>query len=144
MTYFSMVIGTAAAGAVFGILAAYLLAWLMQDGYEGWGGLLGAVLGLAFGYPVGVFIGVIIFRNLLHYSGSLIFGLIGVIAGGILPFVLAEPLGVNNYTGLMWAFIILSSPLLGTIGFNISKKAVSNNPALSDGSNDTIDIDGQP
>lgn len=139
-----MVIGTAAAGVVFGILAAYLFSWLMQDGYDGydgWGGLIGAIVGMAFGYPVGVFIGIAIFKNLLHYNGSLVSGLIGVVVGGLLPFILAEPAGLNNYVGLMWAFIILSSPLLGTLGFNLRKKAT---PTLPKDFPETIDRGGQP
>jgi hypothetical protein len=118
--YVTMIIGTSFAGFVFGILAAFLMALLLQDG-DGWGGLIGAVLGLAFGYPFGVFIGILFFKKKLRYEGSLLFGLIGTVVGGVLPFALAEPLGLNNYTDLLWAFIILSAPILSTIGFNLKK-----------------------
>jgi NhaP-type Na+/H+ or K+/H+ antiporter len=144
LKYVAMIIGTAVAGAVFGILAAFLLSWLMQDSAGGWGGLVGIILGLAFGYPVGVFLGMVIFKTLLRYNGSLILGLIGVIVGGALPFILAEPLGLNNYADLLWACIILSSPLLGTLGFNLRKKSARQSSVSSAGQSDAIDIDRQP
>ena len=123
LRYIGMVIGIAVAGGVFGVLSALLLSWLMQDGAGGWGGLVGVILGLALGYPVGVFLGIVLFKGLLHYNGSLILGLTGVILGGALPFILSEPLGLNNHGDLLWLFIILSSPLLGTVGFNLRKKS---------------------
>ncbi|MDD4923897.1 MAG: hypothetical protein PHF74_03555 [Dehalococcoidales bacterium] len=138
-----MIIGIAVAGAVFGILSAFILSRLMEDGYAGWGGLVGAIMGLAFGYPVGVFLGIVIFKRLLHYKGSLILGLVGVIVGGALPFILAEPLGLNNYTDLLWACIIISSPLLGTVGFNLRKKTTQNSSVSSASQSDTIEPDGQ-
>ena len=144
MNYVAMIIGSAVAGALFGILSALLLSWLMRDGYAGWGGLVGAIMGLAFGYPTGVFLGIVIFKTLLRYNGSLILGLVGVIVGGALPFILAEPLGLNNYTDLLWACIIISSPLLGTIGFNLRKKSSENSSVLSESSSDAIDSTGQP
>ncbi len=130
LKYIGMVIGIAVAGALFGVLSAFLLSWLMQDGSGGWSGLVGAILGLAVGYPVGVFIGIVIFKTLLHYNGSLLLGLVGVIFGGALPFILAEPLGFNNYGDLLWTLIVISSPLFGTIGFNL-KRARSNPEVLS-------------
>jgi hypothetical protein len=68
------------------------------------------------------FIGMIIFKKLLHYNGSLLLGLIGVIAGGVLPFVLAEPLNLNLDPNLLWASIILGSPLVGTAGFYLRRR----------------------
>jgi hypothetical protein len=79
LKYIWMVIGTAVAGGIFGVLSALLLSWLMKDSSGGWGGLVGVILGLALGYPLGVFLGIVIFKKLLHYNGSLILGLIGVI-----------------------------------------------------------------
>ncbi len=128
-----MVIGTAVAGGIIGVLAALLLSWLMQDEAGGWGGLVGVIMGLALGYPLGVFLGIVIFKKLLRYNGSLILGLIGVILGGALPFILAEPLGLNNHGDLLWLFIIISSPLLGTAAFNSRKKSGKKSPALPEG-----------
>ncbi len=129
--YIWMVIGTAVAGGIFGVLSALLMSWLMQDGSGGWGGLVGVILGLALGYPVGVFLGMVIFKKLFHYNGSLILGFFGVILGGALPFILSEPLGLNNHGDLLWWFIIFSSPLLGTIGFNLRKKSPKDSASLS-------------
>ena len=127
--YVVMVLGVAIVGALFGVLSAFLLSWLMQDGAGGWAGLVGAILGLAFGYPVGVFIGIVIFKKVFRYNGSLLLGLVGVIFGGALPFILAEPLGFNNYGDLLWTLIVISSPLFGTIGFNLRKKSAGENPS---------------
>ncbi len=143
LKYIGMLIGIAIAGALFGIFSAFLLSWLMQDGAGGWGGLVGAILGLAFGYPVGVFLGIVIFKKLLHYNGSLILGLIGVIVGGALPFILAEPLGFNSYGDLLWGIIIVSSPLMGTIGFNLRKKSAQESSVSSTSQSDTIDAGGR-
>jgi hypothetical protein len=118
----AMIFGIAVAGVILGILSAIILAALLKDGYEGWGGLIGIVMGMSIGYPVGVFIGLVIFKKFLHYNGSLLFGLIGVIIGGVLPFLLAEPLSLNLNTTLLWTFMILCSPVLGTAGFYLGKK----------------------
>jgi hypothetical protein len=131
LKFIGMVIGTAVAGGIFGVLAALLLSWLMKGEIDGWGGLVGVIMGLALGYPLGVFLGIVIFKKLLRYNGSLILGLIGVILGGALPFILAEPLGLNNHGDLLWLFIIVISPLLGTIGFNLRKKTSKESASLS-------------
>ncbi len=104
---------------------------------------MGLILGLAFGYPIGVFLGIVIFKTLLHYNGSLILGLIGVIVGGALPFILAEPLGLNNYADLLWGVVIISSPLLGTIGFNL-KKTAQKTSISSSSQPEAVDSDRQP
>ena len=139
-----MLLGSAITGILAGILGAVILSALLSDGYAGWGGLVGAIMGMAIGYPVGVFIGLVIFKKLLRYSGSLLFGLIGVIVGGILPFVLAEPLSLNLNTNLLWAAVIISPPLLGTIGFNLRKKSAQKSSVLPESSSGTIDSTEQP
>ena len=134
-----MLIGIAVAGALFGVLSAFILSRLMDGGSGGWGGLIGVIMGLALGYPVGVFIGIVIFKTILHYKGSLLLGLVGVIVGGALPFILAEPVGLNNYGDLLWAVIIISSPLFGIIGFNLRKKSAEQSTALPENISDTVD-----
>jgi len=114
----------------YSVFSAFILSRLMDGGSGGWGGLIGVIMGLALGYPVGVFIGIVIFKKVFRYNGSLLLGLVGVVMGGALPFILAEPVGLNNYGDLLWAVIIISSPLFGTIGFNL-KRARSNPEVLS-------------
>jgi hypothetical protein len=118
-----MVLGTAVTGILFGLLASLILSRMLEGGYAGWGGLVGALMGMAFGYPAGVFIGIILFKKLLHYSGSILLGLAGVIIGGILPFVLAEPLSFNLNPDLLWATILLGSPIMGTAGFYLKRNS---------------------
>lgn len=134
-----MLIGIAVAGGLFGVFSAFILSRLMDGGSGGWGGLIGVIMGLALGYPVGVFIGIVNFKKVFRYNGSLLLGLVGVVMGGALPFILAEPVGLNNYGDLLWAVIIISSPLFGTIGFNLRKKSAGENPSSSNGSLDTPD-----
>ena len=130
LKYIGMLIGIAVAGGLFGVFSAFILSRLMDGGSGGWGGLIGVIMGLALGYPVGVFIGIVIFKKVFRYNGSLLLGLVGVVMGGALPFILAEPVGLNNYGDLLWAVIIISSPLFGTIGFNL-KRTGSNPEVLS-------------
>ncbi len=144
MYFGGMLLGSAITGILAGILGAVILSALLSDGYAGWGGLVGAIMGMAIGYPVGVFIGLVIFRKLLRYNGSLILGLIGVIVGGILPFVLAEPLSLILNTIFLWAAIIISPPLLGTVGFNLRKKSTQKSSVLPEISSGTIDSAGHP
>lgn len=125
-----MMLGSAITGLLVGLLGAAILSALLSNGADGWGGLVGVIMGIVIGYPVGVFIGLFIFKKFLHYNGSLLFGLIGVIIGGILPLVLAEPLRLNLNANLLWSAIFISPPLLGVIGFYL-KRTDSKSQTLS-------------
>jgi hypothetical protein len=120
--FISVVLGTAIIGIILGILGAVIGANLLEDGFAGWGGLVGAIMGMSIGYPIGVFAGLITINKLFHYPGSLLIGLIGVILGGVTPFLLAELSGVNLNADLLWVLILLSPPVLGAIGYHLKVK----------------------
>jgi len=111
----------AAAGAVFGFLAALVGSWLLSDGYTGFGVIVGAMAGLVIGYPFGVIIGIFIMDKIVHYRGWILAGAIGAVLGGVIPIAFAEVFGLNNNPDLLWALILLLPPLLATAGFRIPK-----------------------
>ena len=121
VVFSGMVIAIAIIGAIFGFLAALIGAQLLQDGADGFGGLVGALAGMVIGYPIGVAIGILIINKLIRYRGSLLFGAIGSIIGVVFIIGLAEPLGINNNPDLLWALILLLPPFLGTIGFYLNR-----------------------
>ncbi len=116
-----MVIAAAFIGAVFGFLAAVISAQLLQDEATGSGGLAGALAGLIIGYPIGVMIGIFLINKVLRYQGSLLLGAIGGIIGALIPIALTEPTGLNNNPDLLWVLILLLPPLLGTVGFYLTR-----------------------
>jgi len=118
-----MILGTALVGFVVGGLLALIGGLVIRGGLFGLGSLAGAVVGLLIGYPIGVITGIILFRKLFKYQGSLAYGVLGSLLGAAIPIILAEPLNVNITA--LWVFItfFIFSPVLGSIGFYLGKKA---------------------
>lgn len=116
-----VVLGVAVVGLLLGILAAVGGSFLLQDDLAGFGGIVGAIAGFVIGYPIGVIIGLLLVRRLFHYRGSLWLGAVGSILGGALVIGLAEPLGLNLNPALLWASLLVLSPLLGAIGFHLKR-----------------------
>ncbi len=48
-------------------------------------------------------------------------GILAAFVGGALVIGLAEPLSLNLSPGLLWASLLVLSPLLGTIGFHLKR-----------------------
>jgi len=117
----AMVIAIAIIGVIFGFLAALIGSQILGDGGGGFGGLVGALAGMVIGYPIGVVIGIFFINKVLHYRGSILMGIIGAVLGGVLPVALAELLGLNNNTDLLWALILLLPSLFGAIGFHLGR-----------------------
>lgn len=121
--FIGMVIVTAVTGFVFGALAAFIGASVLQGDLAGFGDLAGALTGMIAGYPIGVIIGIILVNKLLHYKGSVLFGSLGSLCGVALTIGIAEPLNLNLHTDLLFASFFLASPLLGILGFRLRRKS---------------------
>jgi hypothetical protein len=117
-----MVILTAVTGLAFGALAAFIGASVLHGDLAGFGELAGALTGMVAGYPIGVIVGIILVKKLLHYQGSIMFGSLGSLCGVVLTIGIAEPLNLNLHPDLLFASFFLASPLLGTLGFNLRRK----------------------
>ena len=116
-----MFVGISISGLIFGFLAAFLGVQLLEGEIAGFGSLVGAIAGMMIGYPLGIAIGMFLINKFFHYPGSLLFGFIGVILGAIIPFVLSEPLSLNNSPDILWIIIIILPSLFGAIGFHLRR-----------------------
>ena len=117
--FVGMVIGIGIVGIIVGIAGALTGAFIMKGQLFGFGDLAGALMGLIVGYPIGVMVGIILINKVLHYRGSLLFGVIGSILGAFLTMGLAEPLNLNLNPNILFGVFFLSVPLLCTIGFRL-------------------------
>lgn len=115
--YAQMVLGIGLIGLAFSILSALLLGNLMEDGGAGFGSLVGGILGLVVGYPVGTVAGIYIFKRFLKRRGSLLLGAVGCFVAVVLTIGLAEPLNLNLDPNILFALFFLLVPVLGTVGF---------------------------
>jgi hypothetical protein len=117
-----MVLGTAIAGIVIGILGTLIGAWLVGgNDFGGFGELVGALLGMVFGYPAGVILGLVIMRYAFHRKGSVLLGAAGVVVGMALFFLLSEPLGLNLEPVFLWSVLLGLPPVMGTAGFLLGR-----------------------
>lgn len=125
-TIFMLVLlGTALTGIAAGLGGAFLMSYLLRNGFSGWGRLVGALIGIAAGYPSGVIGGQIILSRIFHCSGSLVTGVAGAVLGAVLVILLAEPLRLNINASLMFGTFSLMTSLLGTLGY-LRRRADSN------------------
>jgi hypothetical protein len=120
VAFFSMTLGTALSGLALGALTAFVLSRLIGDDFAGWGGLVAVGIGMAIGYPAGVVVGQVVARFVLHYPGSLLWGMIGVMVG-VSPLVIGEIWPVLLPAGSAVLILVLC-PLLGTIGYFLGKQ----------------------
>lgn len=98
------------AGAIFGLFRM-----------TGLDSLAGGFIGLIIGYPLGVIIGIIWVNKVLHYYGSLLFGVIGSILGTLVAVGLEEPLKLNLEPTILFGTFFLGVPLLCVLGFYLRK-----------------------
>ena len=117
----SMIIGTGVVGLILGFSGALIGIQMLKGELFGFGELAGALGGVIIGYPLGVIIGVILVNKVLHYNGSLVFGITGSCLGAAITIGLAEPLNINlNPNSLFTAFFLLV-PILATICFHLRR-----------------------
>jgi hypothetical protein len=122
MSFLTLLAGTAATGLVLGFSLAFTLSQLLKNQVAGWGGLVGALTGLAIGYPLGIIVGQAIFRRKFHYPGSPTPGAIGAIAGAWIPLGIAELAPLFLSPTLIWPAFFLLPPLLATMGYRLKRR----------------------
>jgi uncharacterized protein YacL len=117
--FVGMVLGTAVSGLRLGFGATFLLSFFLKKNIGGWGDLVGAVMGIVAGYPLGIIIGQVIIKKGFHFEGSLLLGVTGVILGVALVMLLAEPLHLNANSYVLFGTLFILTPLLGTFGYHL-------------------------
>jgi hypothetical protein len=116
---------------VGGIAVGLLCAWgggrlgaiIGRSSPTGWGDLVGAVLGIFFGYVVGVTLGVYAAGRLLKRPGSFWLALAGSILGGALAALLVVLLRLNQNTSLFGYALFFGSLALALVGYNLRRRA---------------------
>ena len=121
-SFFWMALAAAFGGfmmAIPGILiGAQLIAANSLGGFED---LVGAIMGMVVGYPLGAVLGILVFSRVFKYRGSVWLAALGAVAGVFLVFGLAEPLNLNANSNLLLGSFFLLTALLATWGFHLKK-----------------------
>lgn len=118
---FGVVLGS---GVVFGGVAC-LITWGITLG-DPYGGLYAILFGILIGYPIGVIIGIVLVNKLLHYRGSLVFGILGAIVGGVIAYFALQYMivaAMGPTIGLIGQILVFAGPpLLGTLGYCLRRR----------------------
>lgn len=118
---FGVVVGSA---LVFAFVAGLItLGVMIGDVYAG---LTALVVGIVVGYPIGVLIGIVLVNKLLHYQGSLVFGILGAILGGVIAYFALQYMivaAMGPTIGLIGQILVFAGPpLLGTLGYCLRRR----------------------
>ncbi len=116
-----MTIGLGIIGIVFGLVGALIGGKVLGGDSFGFGALGLALGGIIIGYPVGIIVGIISIKKILHRRGSLLLGILGSIFGAVITLVVAEPLNLNSNPNLLFGVFFLSIPLFCLVGFFLRK-----------------------
>ena len=115
-----MAIGLGVIGFAFAVLGALIGGRVLGKGADFMAlGLV--VIGLIVGYAVGIMVGIISLKKVLHQRGSVALGLIGSVIGAVLPLVLADPLRLNSNTDLLLIVFLISVPVFSLAGFLLKR-----------------------
>ena len=116
--YLAVLAGLAVLGILIAVAAVAIAAAVLRAGSSAGFGALGIVIGAAIiGYPLGVICGIVLVNKLLKLPGSLGLGVAGSLLGPAVILVLLEPAGLNTNPTLMLSSYLISSPVLGTVGY---------------------------
>ncbi len=116
-----MTIGLGITGIVFGLLGALIGGKVLGGDSSGFGALGLALGGIIIGYPIGIIIGIVSIKKILHRRGSLLLGILGSIFGAVISIALAEPLNLNSNPNLLFGVFLLSVPVFCLIGFFLKR-----------------------
>ena len=121
-SFFWMTLAAAFGGfmvAIPGILIGERI--LEENSLGGFEDLVGAIMGMVVGYPLGAVLGILVYSRVFKYRGSVWLAGLGAAAGVLLVFGLAEPLNLNASSDLMLGSFFLLTPLLAAWGFHLKK-----------------------
>lgn len=116
--------GMMLAGAFIGFLLAVpgilVGAWALSgNDAGGFEELIGAIMGMVFGYPLGVVLGIWIYARIFKYPGSVWLALAGAVMGVVLIFGLAEPLNLNSNSDVLLVSYFTLTVILATWGYHL-------------------------
>jgi hypothetical protein len=117
--FVGMVVGLGLFGGILGFIAAAIGAFLLKGELAGFGALAGGIAGFIIGYAVGVIVGLVLMNKLLHFRGSLLFGILGAAAGSALVAAFLGQLHVNP--NLFFSLFFIAAPLFGTAGYHLKR-----------------------
>jgi hypothetical protein len=116
-----MTIGLGIIGIVFGLVGALIGGKVLGGDSFGFGALGLALGGIIIGYPMGIIVGIVSIKKILHRRGSLLLGILGSIFGAVITIVVAEPLNLNSNPNLLFGVFFLSVPLFCLVGFFLKR-----------------------
>ncbi|MDV2989019.1 MAG: hypothetical protein P3T54_02485 [Dehalogenimonas sp.] len=116
--------GMLLAGAFTGFLIAIpgiVLGAALVSGNDagGFGDLVGGIMGMVFGYPLGAVLGIWIYGRVFKYPGSIWLALAGAVMGVVLIFGLAEPLNLNADSNVLLLSYFTVTVVLASWGYHL-------------------------
>jgi hypothetical protein len=121
-TFFGMVLAAAFGGFLIAIPATLIGSLIFaENSLGGFEDLVGALMGMVVGYPLGVVFGILIYSRVFKYRGSIWLAALGAAAGVFLILGLAEPLNLNVNGDVLLSSYFLMTALLATWGFHLKK-----------------------
>lgn len=109
-------------GLACAALAGFVAARVFAGSSDGWGDLVGAILGGLAGQALGASLGVFAAGRRLHGSGAYWPCLAGSVAGVALVLLLAEPLRLNANTLVMQIALAVVPPILAALAFHAARR----------------------
>jgi hypothetical protein len=121
-TFLGMLLAAAFGGFLIAIPATLIGSQIFaENSLGGFEDLVGALMGMVVGYPLGVVLGILVYSRIFKYRGSMWRAALGAVAGVFLIFGLAEPLNLNVNADVLLSSYFLVTALLATWGFHLKK-----------------------
>ena len=116
-----LTLGLGVIGIGFGLAGMLIGAKVLPSDSAGFAALGLAIGGLIVGYPIGIIVGIILIKKVLHQRGSLLLGIAGCIIGAAAAIGLAEPLNLNSNSDLLFITFLIVVPAFCMAGFYLKR-----------------------
>jgi hypothetical protein len=123
--YIIMTIGLGIIGVILGAAGAFIIYGVIVGDSPGLGAHMVGIIGFLICYPVGIIVGIVIIKMVLHQSGSLLLGIVGGIFGEIFAAFIASPLDLGNRLYIGYPMFFLSAPVFCLVGFYLGVRIPS-------------------